>query len=70
MNVEYAKAYTKERMGRAEAKRQQRAAVMAYREARKTKPGPSLRNIVGGHFISLGHRLSGSNSPLPLAQKS
>jgi hypothetical protein len=53
MTIEYAKAYSRERIAHAEMKRRQREAL-----AGGPRPGHPIRNTVGRLLIAFGERLS------------
>ena len=56
MTIDYAKAYTKERLAEAETKRLMQQAVLSQRASRGIG---SLRAGVGGWLIKVGERLLG-----------
>ncbi len=53
MTIDYAKAYSNERMVRAQMKRCQREAVLAYKATRSVSAQP-IRTTIGERFINIG----------------
>ena len=60
MTIDYAKAYSNERMVHAHMKRRQREAVIAYKAARSFSAHP-IRTTIGERLMNIGHHLS--NTP-------
>lgn len=68
MNIDYAKAYSRERIARSEANHRRRE-VLAHGEAGRPDSAALLRNAVGHRLISLGERLAGdiANAPMGIS---
>ena len=60
MTIDYAKAYSNERMVHAHMKRQQREAVRAYKTTRSGTAHP-IRTTIGERFINIGEHLSNTH---------
>ena len=57
MTIEYAKAYSKERITHAQRQRLQREAVLGYKTTRDPSVRP-IRTAVGNRLINIGERLA------------
>jgi hypothetical protein len=66
MTIDYAKAYSNERIAYAQMKRRQREAVLAYR-ATRSAAGRPIRTAIGEQLINIGEHLSKTPSPAPSA---
>ena len=66
MTIDYAKAYSNERMVHAHMKRRQREAVLAYKATRSVAAHP-IRSAIGEQLMSIGEHLSKTRPPEPSA---
>ena len=64
MTIDYAKAYSNERMVHANMKRRQREAVLAYKATRSGTAHP-IRTTIGERFINIGEHLSNTRPQVP-----
>lgn len=62
MTIDYAKAYSNERITYAQMKRRQREAVLAYK-ATRSAAGRPIRTAIGEQLINIGEHLSKTPSP-------
>ena len=66
MTIDYAKAYSNERMVHAHMKRCQREAVLANKATRSVAAHP-IRTAIGKQLLSIGEHLSNTRPPEPSA---
>ena len=64
MTIEYAKAYSNERIAHAQTRRRQRESVLGHRPTRNSTIH-RVRAAVGNQLISIGERLSATSLPVP-----
>ncbi len=68
MTIEYANAYSNERIAHAHAKRLQREAMLMHKASRDSWVRP-IRTAVGTRLINIGERLSTVRPPVPSTVK-
>lgn len=66
MTIDYARAYSNERMVHAHMKRRQREAVLAYKATRGAAAHP-IRSAIGEQLVNFGKHLAKTSSPAPSA---
>ena len=66
MTIDYAKAYSNERMVHAHMKRRQREAVLAYKATRSVSAHP-IRTTIGEQLMNIGQHLSNTRPQVPPA---
>lgn len=66
MTIDYAKAYSNERMVHAQMKRRRREAVLAYKATRSVSGHP-IRTTIGEQLINIGEHLSNTRPQGPSA---